>query len=141
MTNKEGNKLALIVAYYLARFNSLALTRLGYDSFSQAFRQAAAILDVKKNYIKLSRDEFDPAFTWRRGWIRPMSRQIERIIELFENIEEPEMTAIIRELLSAKSPERQEELSQIIPLLDPPKEKKVFLYYEGLLEKKPKSIL
>jgi len=121
MTNKEGNKLALIVSYYLARFDTVALSRLGFRSFTQAFEETGRILDVKKNYVKLSRDEFDPAFSWRRGWIRPMSPQILRTIELFENMDEPELTDLVKDLLSGKEGKPENDLSDIILLLDPPK--------------------
>lgn len=100
MTNKEGSKLALIVSYYLARFNAVALNRLGYKSFNEAFEETGRILDLKKNYVKLSRDEFDPAFSWRREWIRPMSPQILRTIELFENMQESELTDLVKDMLS-----------------------------------------
>lgn len=42
------NKLALIISYYLARFDRKGLEKLGFSSFNQAFEEIAKILGVKK---------------------------------------------------------------------------------------------
>ncbi len=95
-----NNKFAVIIAYYLARFNKQALQTLGYKSFNSAFEQIAATLNVKKNYVKLRRDEFDFIYPWRNGWQRPMHRQILRTIEAFQDSEEQDVREVVLEILN-----------------------------------------
>ena len=64
----NNNIFATIVAFYLSKFNDLALTKLGYKTYASAFIECGKLLDVKSNYIKLRRDEFDPVYNWRKGW-------------------------------------------------------------------------
>lgn len=110
----KQNKLAIIIAYYLARFNREGLKKLGFSSFNEAFENCAKILNVKKNYIKLRRDEFDPVFPWRRGWQRPMDKQILRTIETFQDLEEEALFQIVKDILNKKSFREGEEVSDIL---------------------------
>lgn len=69
----NNNLLATIIAFYLSKFNDLALKKLGYKTYKDAFMECGRLIDVKPNYIKLRRDEFDPVYNWRKGWRnRPM---------------------------------------------------------------------
>lgn len=97
-----NNKFALIIAYYLARFNQEALINLNFKNFNQAFKTIAQILGVKHNYIKLRRDEFDYIYPWRRGWQRPMHKQIIRTIDAFNDLEEKDLREIVLEILHKK---------------------------------------
>ena len=112
-----SNKLALIVAYYLARFNRDGLKNLGFTSFNQAFEETAIILNVKKNYVKLRRDEFDPVFPWRRGWQRPMDRQVIKTIEAFQDLDDEAMFRIVKDILNNKEFRDGEEVADIIDLI------------------------
>jgi hypothetical protein len=98
--NMEGKRLALIVSYYLSRFDKDGLKKLGFSSFNEAFEIFANKLNVKKNYIKLSRDEFDPIFPWRRGWQRPMDKRIIKTIETFEDFNESDLRDILLNILN-----------------------------------------
>lgn len=109
----KNNKLALIVAYYLARFDREALHNLGFTSFNEAFEITAKKLNVKKNYVKLRRDEFDPIFPWRQGWKRPMDRQIIRTIETFQDFDESDLQDLVKNLLESKEYRDTEEIQQI----------------------------
>lgn len=103
MTN---NILATVVAFYLSKFNDVALKKLGYTTYSNAFKECAKLLEVKPNYIKLRRDEFDPIYHWRKGWRnRPMAKMVANTITLFDNLSEPEMYAIVVDILHHKNTE------------------------------------
>ena len=94
------NIYATIIAFYLAKYDKMAIEHLGYKSFSEAFTKCAEKLDANKVYIKLRRDEFDPIYKWRKGWYnRPMSKIISRTIDLFDQEQEPDMYALVRDIL------------------------------------------
>ena len=57
MKSISNNILATIVAFYLSKFNDLALQKLGFKTYANAFNECAKLLNVKPNYIKLRRDE------------------------------------------------------------------------------------
>ena len=66
---KEENKLGLVIAYYLSKFDNLAYERLGFGSMTGTHEQVGSILGVKGNTIKNMRDEFDPLHpNSRQGW-------------------------------------------------------------------------
>jgi len=69
------NLLAIIVAFYLSKFDKQGLKNLGFKNDADAFETIANILGTKKNYIKFRRDEFDPIHPWRKGWQRPMDNR------------------------------------------------------------------
>ena len=79
----KSNQLAIIVAFYLSKFDKVAKKRLGLSTDAEAFREISRILEVEKNYVKFRRDEFDPIHPWRKGWQRPMDKRIIRAIEAF----------------------------------------------------------
>ena len=118
------NKLALIVSYYLARFDKEGLKSIGFSSFNEAFEETAKRLGVKKNYVKLRRDEFDPIFPWRRGWQRPMDKQIIRTIEAFQDIEEADLREIVLQVLNNTDYHDSEEAKKISILLEGTNDKK-----------------
>ena len=96
----NNNLLATIIAFYLSKFNDLALKKLGYKTYKDAFMECGRLIDVKPNYIKLRRDEFDPVYNWRKGWRnRPMAKMVSNIIMLFDDLAEPEMFAIVTDIL------------------------------------------
>ena len=97
----EKNIAASIVAFYLAKYNRVALEHLNFSSFSDAFSKCADMLGVKMNYIKLRRDEFDPIYNWRKGWDnRPMIPSVCRIVELFDQLPEPALRTFVVNMLS-----------------------------------------
>lgn len=115
MKSISNNILAAIVAFYLSKFNDLALQRLGFKTYANAFNECAKLLNVKPNYIKLRRDEFDPVYNWRKGWRnRPMVKMVSNIITLFDNVSEPDMYAIIADILYHKDIKDFSQLLQFI---------------------------
>lgn len=119
-----NNILAIIVAFYLSKYNEEGLKNLGFTSFNEAFEKTAQLLEVKRNYIKLRRDEFDPVFPWRQGWKRPMDKRIIRTIELLDDLEEPDLREIIESFLYNLSYRDSEELNEILLVIKSAKENK-----------------
>ncbi|MDR1896133.1 MAG: DUF3883 domain-containing protein [Prevotellaceae bacterium] len=113
----NNNVLAIIVAFYLSKYNQEGLKNLGFDSFNEAFEKTAKLLNVKKNYVKLRRDEFDPIYPWRQGWKRPMDKRIIRTIEILDELEEADMRDIANNILYNPSYRDVEDLRDIINLI------------------------
>jgi hypothetical protein len=93
---EDKNKLALIISYYLSKYDRRALKSLGYNSFTDAFKFIGAILDVKPNTIKNMREHFDPLHPNSRvGWYQrelPPSRL--EVIERYGHLSEETLTSI-----------------------------------------------
>jgi hypothetical protein len=109
----RNNKFAVIIAYYLARFDREGLSKLGFNSFNGAFQKIGERLGVKKNYVKLRRDEFDYLYSWRRGWQRPMHKQIIKTIEAFQDIDEPDLREIVLNILNNSKYLQSEDAEEI----------------------------
>jgi len=103
MSMTDNNKLALIVAYYLSRFDRDAYINLGYSSFRQAIIEIGKILNVKPNTVKNMRDEFDPYHSNRRiGWQRDLRGSRVKVLRAFQNTDEETLLEIIKEILFNK---------------------------------------
>jgi hypothetical protein len=111
------NRLAIIVAFYLSKFDKFGLQNLGFKTDSEAFESIANTLGIKKNYIKFRRDEFDPVHPWRKGWQRPMDNRIIRAIEALQNLSEPDLRDIVQKILSDTQYRNSEEINRITSLL------------------------
>jgi hypothetical protein len=112
------NKLALVVSYYLARYNMEGVNNLGFSSFREAFDESSKLLGVNKNYIKLRRDEFDKIFPWRAGWQAPFSKQVVRTIQAFQDLEEPDLREMVLKILHDETYRNSEDVAEINLLLD-----------------------
>src|SRR5690606_37594280 len=113
----DPNKLATIVAYYLSRFDNAAKARLGYKTDAEAFQKISLILGVKKNYIKLRKDEFDPVHPWRIGWTPPMTTRIVQTIEALQDLSEPEIGGIVQDILFDNEFQQSNDLKKIAALI------------------------
>jgi len=59
----------ILVGLYLAKYDSLGLKALGFESFAEAFNVFGYALGSKPASVKNYRDEFDPLFpNGRKGW-------------------------------------------------------------------------
>ena len=121
----NNNILAVIVAFYLSKYNKDGLKNLGFDSFNDAFEKTADLLSVKKNYVKLTRDEFDRAYPWRQGWKRLMAKRIIRTIEILDDLEETDVRDIVHNILYNPSYRESADLKDIISLIKNTEEGKV----------------
>ncbi|MFV2044810.1 MAG: DUF3883 domain-containing protein [Anaerolineales bacterium] len=110
------NALALVVSYYLSRFNREAYANLGFTTLTEGHRRIGAILGVNPNTVKNMRDEFDPIHDNSRvGWwqrdIRP-SRQ--NVVEAFQDLGKYELRTIVKGILEERGREGTEGLDLII---------------------------
>jgi hypothetical protein len=65
----DGSRLALVAAFFLSKFDTLGLKRLGYATFNEAYANIGQQLGVKPQSVKNKRDDFDPFFSnSRAGW-------------------------------------------------------------------------
>ena len=114
-----NHKLTLYVAYYLARFDKVALKNLGYKNWESSFLDISTKLDVKKHSVRNWRDEFDPLFGYRAGWYqRPMSPSRTNVALALENLDEPEIRAIVEDILSGKIQSDTENLNHLLSIAD-----------------------
>jgi hypothetical protein len=100
MKNKEQ---AIVVSYYLSRFNDDAVNNLGYKTWKDAFDDLSDKLQINKHTIKNWRDEFDPFHGHRAGWHQRQPRKtISNIISQFEQLEEIDIRQIALEIINGK---------------------------------------
>ena len=132
---QEKLKDSLTVAYYLSRVNSNALKKLGYSSWSLAFKKLGELLGQKPATIKNMRDEFDPYFeNGRAGWYqKPLSTSRKEVFDLYAAISDSELEAIVLDILNnqsggkfpaAKTSQNQREHQRIVIKSDTMKEVK-----------------
>lgn len=99
---EENHKLALIVAYYLSKYDRLALKGLGYSSYQSAYEIVGSILRVKANTIKNMRDEFDPLHdNGRRGWYQRELRP-SRLAVVYQcgELSEAALSEVVKDILN-----------------------------------------
>lgn len=116
---ENNHKLTLFVTYYLARFDKIALKNLGYKNWETSFIDISKKLNVKKHSVRNWRDEFDPLFGYRAGWYqRPMSPSRTNVALALENLDEPEIRAIVEDILLGKIENDTENLSHLLSVAD-----------------------
>jgi hypothetical protein len=111
------NQLAMIIAFYLSRYDKEGVRSIGFKNASEAFQQIAEILGIKKNYIKFRRDEFDPIHPWRKGWQRPMDNRIVKAIEALQDLSEIELRTIVQRILTDKEYHNSEDIIKITSVI------------------------
>lgn len=84
---KNRDKL-ILCGLFLAKFDTLGLKTLGFESFSEAFNVLGYALEAKAMNIKNYRDEFDPYFeNARKGWQgRAMREHLKSIFDDFKDL-------------------------------------------------------
>lgn len=109
---KRENELALVIAFYLSKYDRAGLKNLGYANFSDAYRDIEKKIGVKATSVKNRRDEFDPIHDNERvGWYqRPMSPSRVRIVEQFSSMSEPTLRGIVLDIIN-----KQGDVSEVIP--------------------------
>src|SRR4051794_11313972 len=106
------NLLAIIVAFYLSKYDKQGLKNLGFKNDADAFETIAMILGIKKNYVKFRRDEFDPIHPWRKGWQRPMDNRIIKSIEALQDLEEADLREIVLGILYDENYRKSQDVKQ-----------------------------
>ena len=98
---ERSHKLAYIVACYLSRFDKVALQNLEFKSANEAFHKIAEALQIKPNYIKFRRDDFDVVHPHRQGWHkRPLAANIVNTVNALERLDELMLRSIVKDILS-----------------------------------------
>lgn len=99
---REENKLALIVGYYLSKYDHIAYQNLGYGTQISTHETIGAHLNVKPNTIKNMRDEFDTIHdNGRVGWHqRELSVSRKDVVEKYSHLGEPELRVHIHMIIN-----------------------------------------
>jgi hypothetical protein len=107
---------ALIVCYYLSKFDTTARKNLGYDSWNKAYSEIGEKLQVNPTSIKNMRDEFDPIHqNKRKGWHqRSLRPSRANVVDKFSEMPEAEMLSLVNGILNEKTYEVDEPLVQIV---------------------------
>ena len=115
--NPENIK-ALMVAYYLSRYDQIAYQHLGYATNTATHEAIGERLVVNPNTVKNMRDEFDSIHENSRvGWYqRPLRPSRQKIVEAFQELTEPELYEIVTEILSG-SVLGDEDLTDLVLLV------------------------
>jgi len=96
-----NNEQAIIVSYYLSRFNNEALNNLGYKTWKNAFEVLSRKIEINKYTHQNWRDEFDPFHGHRAGWYQRQPRKtISTIISQFEQLEKYGIRQIVEEIIN-----------------------------------------
>ncbi|HIS35736.1 TPA: DUF3883 domain-containing protein [Candidatus Scatousia excrementigallinarum] len=108
---KYENKLALITAYYLSKYDDLAYKKLNYGSKNSTHKKIGLILGVNPNTVKNMRDAFDPLHDNPRvGWYqRELPRSRSKVVEMFGDLSEESLYEIVREILFDKELNNQDD--------------------------------
>ncbi len=98
---EQNRKLALIISYYLSKFDQKAVENLGYKNFTDAFKNIGEILDLKPNTIKNMREQFDPLHPNKRvGWYqRDLSPSRLEVVKKYENFSEQDLRNVVKDIL------------------------------------------
>ncbi|MFF5994094.1 DUF3883 domain-containing protein [Lysinibacillus sp. KU-BSD001] len=100
---KHNQKLALIIAFYLSKYDREAVEKLGYKNFTEAFKRIGDILDVKPASIKQMREQFDPYFDNPRvGWYqRPLSRSRKDVMNQYGEYSEAALREVVKDIVNS----------------------------------------
>jgi hypothetical protein len=102
---EEGNSKALIIAFYLSKFDDLAYASLSFGNQTKTHRSVGEQLGVNPNSVKNMRDEFDPYHSNNRaGWYqRPLRPSRTRVFNLFSNLSELALRRIVLDILAGQN--------------------------------------
>lgn len=118
-TVDSPNALALIVAYYLSRFDKSAYEALGFDRIEATHAAVGRALGVKASTVKNMRDEFDPLHdNPRKGWHqRELWPSRQKVVEMFGEMEESELYGIVFGILQDAALREDDDVQDIIRLV------------------------
>ena len=88
----------ILTGLYLAKYDSLGLRKLGFESFVEAFNVIGYAMRSKPASIKNYRDEFDPLFPNRRkGWHkRPIRAYCLKVLEEYQDLDLEPFSGLIK---------------------------------------------
>ncbi len=98
----SNSRILSIIAYYLSEYDMHAVTILGYNNRSEAFRELSIIFKKENNYLKLRRDEFDAlpeSASSRNGWKnREPAKDVVELASYLKKFSFEELTEVVRSL-------------------------------------------
>ena len=102
---KQENKLALIVAYYLSKFDRTAYENLKFGNLRETHKIISEIIGANRNTLKNMRDQFDPYHeNPRQGWYqRQLSSSRRNIVDKYSSYTEAEMLDVVLNILNPSS--------------------------------------
>jgi hypothetical protein len=91
----------ILAGLFLSKYDSLALKRLGFRGFKEAFNVVGYAMGSQPASIKNYRDEFDPLFPNRRkGWHnRPTRDYCRKVFERYKDLDLESFTSLIKSFL------------------------------------------
>lgn len=113
---KDNHSLALIIAYYLSKFDMLAYEKLGFTTSKATHIEVGRILGVNPNSVKNMRDEFDPLHdNPRAGWYqRPLRPSRAKVVESFQDLSEEALRDVVLEILTNPKFTSSDDFSDVI---------------------------
>lgn len=116
----EANKKALLVAFYLSKFDRRGISILGYKTLNEAFKGIGASLGVKPATVKNMRDSFDPYCSHiRAGWYqREILPSRANVIAAYNEVSEEAMAEIVSAILSGGDMSSQAYIIPIVQISD-----------------------
>lgn len=116
---KYENELALIVAYYLSKFDNIAYNRLAYGTKNTTHEMIGTILGVNPNTVKNMRDAFDPLHDNPRvGWYqRDLSPSRAKVVQMFGELTENALYGLVKEILVNKELEQPDGLRDVLEII------------------------
>lgn len=120
-----NNKLALIIAYYLSRFDRDAWKSLGYSSFADATQKIGKILEIKPTTIKNMRDEFDPYHeNARAGWHqRELRGSRQKTMQALQDLDQHSLYEIVIEIIKNPDFRQSAENEDLLSIFSDRKDK------------------
>ncbi len=117
---EDNHKKALIIAFYLSKFDKIAYEHLSYGNKKDTHKKIGNILDVNPNTIKNMRDEFDSVLgNSRKGWWqKPLSKTRLQTIEKFDNLSESSLNAIVVNILNNFELQNEEVIKDVLITID-----------------------
>ena len=115
----DGSRLALIVGFYLSKYDTIALERLDYATFKETYADTGAKFGVNPGSVKIKRDDFDPLFgNSRAGWYqRELGPSRFKTLHLLNELSFDALTGFVTDLIRdagyRQSPEVQDVLEAL----------------------------
>lgn len=101
----DAHKRALVVAYFLSRFDKKGIQALGFETWKDAYVGIGARVGVPPATVKHMRDSFDPYCSpVRKGWHqRPVLRSRVQVMEAYGDVSGDALFEITQDILQGAS--------------------------------------
>lgn len=99
--NYTSRDKAILMGLYLSKFDTAALSELGFDGFMQAYNTLGYAIGAKSYSIRNYRDEFDPYFpNQRQGWRnRKLREYCKEFLDRYSPLDFTSFTDLIKSFL------------------------------------------